>query len=131
MDIRLVVDQDPEDIYQKFVQHVEKHAPDVEVELIGAVHPSRTSAGNELVKMVTSAVSEAYQQEPIIQPSLGGSLPDYVWTKILNLPSVLVPYANFDEANHSPNENLKISNFLDGIKCTCHVIHKLGEHAKR
>ncbi|WP_289140115.1 M20/M25/M40 family metallo-hydrolase [uncultured Brevibacillus sp.] len=130
MDIRLVLDQDPEDIYQKFVRHVNKHAPDIDVAFMGAVYPSRTSPNHELVKIVTSAVREAYQQDPIIQPSLGGSLPDYVWTKLLGLPSVVVPYANFDEANHSPNENLNIDNFFNGIRCTCHVIHMLGKHVK-
>ncbi|WP_309248935.1 M20/M25/M40 family metallo-hydrolase [Paenibacillus sp. MZ04-78.2] len=130
MDIRLVADQDPEDIYQKLVRHVKKHAPDIDVQFMGAVDPSRTSSNHELVKVVTSAVREAYQLEPIIQPSLGGSLPDYVWTKLLGLPSIVVPYANFDEANHSPNENLNIDHFFNGIKCTCHVIHKLGEHSR-
>lgn len=130
MDIRLVIDQSPEDIYQKIEKHVKKYAPDIEIEFLGAVYPSRTSSDNELVKIIISAVHEAYQKEPIIQPSLGGSLPDYVWTKILELPSVVVPYANFDEANHSPDENINIDYFFNGIKCTCHVIHKLGEQTK-
>jgi hypothetical protein len=46
------------------------------------------------------------------------------------LPSILVPYANFDQGNHSPNENIEIDYFLNGIKCTCHVIQKLGEYEK-
>ncbi|MDQ0338127.1 acetylornithine deacetylase/succinyl-diaminopimelate desuccinylase-like protein [Caldalkalibacillus uzonensis] len=129
MDIRLVVDQDPDDIYEKFYAHVKKHAPDVEVKQLGQMKPSRTPADQEIVKVVTEAVYESYNQVPVLLPSLGGSLPDYVWTKILGLPSIVVPYANFDEANHSPNENIGVNNFLDGIKCTCHVIHKLGEYA--
>jgi acetylornithine deacetylase/succinyl-diaminopimelate desuccinylase-like protein len=68
---------------------------------------------------------KAYKKEPLIQPSLGGSLPDYVWTKTLKTPSIIVPYANFDQRNHSPNENIRIDYFLNGIKCTCHVIHAL------
>lgn len=127
MDIRLVVDQDPEDIYQKFCEHVKRVAPDIEVSHLGSMKPSRTSADLPVVKVVTEAVREAYAVEPILQPSLGGSLPDYVWTKILGLPSVVVPYANFDEANHSPNENMEIEKFFSGIKCTCHVINKLAE----
>jgi acetylornithine deacetylase/succinyl-diaminopimelate desuccinylase-like protein len=42
-----------------------------------------------------------------------------------------VPYANFDQRNHSPNENICIDYFLNGIKCTCHVIDALGEHTKK
>ncbi|KAB2336671.1 M20/M25/M40 family metallo-hydrolase [Cytobacillus depressus] len=131
IDARLVVDQDPMDIYNKICQHVQQHDPDIEVTYLSSMEPSRTSADLEIVKVVTNAIHHAYQQEPLIQPSLGGSLPDYVWTKILEVPSIIMPYANFDQKNHSPNENIEIDYFLNGIKCTCHVIHELGKHAKK
>src|SRR5215471_3060271 len=47
---------------------------------------------------------------------LGGSLPDYVFTKILGIPAFTVPYANADESNHAPNENLEVERFFRGIK---------------
>ncbi|MFD1173966.1 M20/M25/M40 family metallo-hydrolase [Oceanobacillus picturae] len=127
MDMRLVIDQDPDDILEKFIKHVNKHAPGVEVVSHGSMKPSRTSPDLEVVKVVKEAVKEAYHEEPVLQPSLGGSLPDYVWTQILGVPSVIVPYANSDEANHSPNENLNVDNFFKGIICTCSVIRSLGE----
>lgn len=127
MDIRLVVDQDPLDIFGKFSQHVQKVDPDIEVKYLGSMKPSRTPADLKVVQVVTEAVHHAYQKEPLIQPSLGGSLPDYVWTQILGAPSVIVPYANFDQRNHSPNENIDIDYFFNGILCTCHVIHALGD----
>jgi acetylornithine deacetylase/succinyl-diaminopimelate desuccinylase-like protein len=130
MDMRLVVDQDPDDIFEKFLTHVKKHAPDVDVKRLGDMKPSRTSADHEIVGVVVEAVKTSYEKDLILQPCMGGSLPDYVWTKILKVPSVVVPYANFDEANHSPNENLKVDNFFDGIKCTCHVIHNIGKYNK-
>lgn len=130
MDIRLVADQDPIDIYEKVCRHVERHAPDIDVKYLGSMKPSRTSADLEVVNIVAGAVQRAFQREPLIQPSLGGSLPDYVWTKILDAPSMIVPYANFDQRNHSPNENIEIDYFLNGITCTCHVIHALGAYAK-
>lgn len=129
MDIRLVADQDPEEIYERFCQHVRKHAPDVEVMMRGAMKPSRTPADNAIVKVVVEAVREAYAQEPIIVPGVGGSLPDYVWTDTLGVPSVIVPYANHDEANHAPNENMVIDLFFNGILCTCQVMQRLGENA--
>ncbi|MDV6378584.1 M20/M25/M40 family metallo-hydrolase [Sporosarcina sp. GW1-11] len=130
MDVRLVVDQDPMDIYEKINRHVQKHDPNIEVEFISAMEPSRTPADLDIVKVVINAVQDSYKQEPLVQPSLGSSLPDYVWTKVLGVPSIIMPYANFDQGNHSPNENLEIDYFFNGINCTCHVIHALGEHAK-
>jgi acetylornithine deacetylase/succinyl-diaminopimelate desuccinylase-like protein len=35
---------------------------------------------------------------------------------MLGIPSFVVPYANADEANHAPNENLEIERFFMGIK---------------
>lgn len=130
IDVRLVVDQDPVDIFNKICKHVQKHASDIEVTYISSMEPSRTSADLDIVKVVANAVRGAFQQEPLIQPSLGSSLPDYVWTKILEVPSIIMPYANFDQQNHSPNENIQIDYFLNGIKCTCHVIEELGKQTK-
>ena len=124
--MRLVVDQDPEDIFEKFSAHVKKHAPDVEIKNLGMMKPSRTPADLEIVDVVTNAVRKAFRQEPVLQPSMGGSLPDYVWTDVLGTPSILIPYANFDEANHSPNENMGIDDFINGIKCTCYVIEEIA-----
>jgi hypothetical protein len=52
--------------------------------------------------------------DPLLVPALGGSLPDYVFTKILGIPAFTVPYA--DESNHAPNENLEVERFFRGIK---------------
>ena len=127
IDMRLVVDQNPADIFDKVKRHVHAFDPDIEVAYRGAMHPSRTPSDLEIVQVVTDAVGEAYGKTPLVQPSMPGSLPDYVWTKILETPSIIMPYANFDQHNHSPNENLKVEHFFNGIKCTCHLIKVLGE----
>lgn len=130
MDIRLVADQDPEDVFKKIEEHVKEVDPSVTVTYKGAMRPSRTPAELEIVQTVTDAIDHAYGKEPLVQPSMPGSLPDYVWTEILNTPSIIMPYANFDQHNHSPNENLKVENFLNGIKCTCNLVRELGERCK-
>lgn len=127
LDMRLVMDQDPEKIYQLMEAHIRKHAPDVEMKRVGMMAPSRTSAEHPFIEPLRQAVEEGFGRKAYIQPSMGGSLPDAVWTKILGAPSVVVPYANADEANHSPNENLVIENFYDGILSTCFVIDALSE----
>jgi acetylornithine deacetylase/succinyl-diaminopimelate desuccinylase-like protein len=72
-------------------------------------------------------VRRAYGVEPVIQPSLGASLPDAVWTRTLGVPSVLVPYVDADESNHAPNENLGLEKFYAGIKCSLSVLETLGK----
>ena len=63
---------------------------------------------------------------PILEPSAGGSLPNYVFTKLLNMPAFGVPYANPDESNHAPNENMELDRFIDGIKTGAAMITFIG-----
>ena len=62
--------------------------------------------------MSTSALPAERSRPTLLVPALGGSLPDYVFTKTLGLPAFGVPYANADESNHAPNENLEIAKSL-------------------
>ncbi len=126
MDMRLVPDQDPEDIFRKLVKHVKKHGFDVEVKEMSATPPSRTSLDCPFAEPIARAVEDATGVEPVIYPSLGATLPDYVFTRVLGVPSIIVPYANIDESNHAPNENIKVENFVRGIKCAAAVLESLS-----
>jgi len=126
LDLRLAADQDPDDIYHKIENHIKKNQLQVEMVCHGKVKPSRTSPDNHLVQKVIGSVEKIHQKKPLIIPAIGATYPDYVFTQILGLPSILVPYANADEDNHSPNENLDISCFTNGIKTSSQVILDLG-----
>lgn len=135
LDMRLVVDQDPEDVYAKFVSHLRTVAEPIEreagvrfsVQHLGDMAPSRTPGSRPEAQAVIRAVAKAYGHEPVVMPSLGGSLPDYVWTGLLGVPSIVVPYANPDEDNHAPNENMALDCFYNGIRCTAAVLAELGK----
>jgi acetylornithine deacetylase/succinyl-diaminopimelate desuccinylase-like protein len=115
-DIRLVEAMQVDDIFQKLTAHVAKHAPDVEVIRRGAMEPSKTSLESPYTQIISDAINAAQGETPLLIPSAGGSLPNYAFTKILGIPAFVVPYANPDEANHAPNENLELSRFIKGIK---------------
>ncbi len=126
VDMRLVPDQDPDDVFDKFVRHVARRAPDVKVERLGSMRPSRTPIENPYTEAVVQAVTHACGEAPLVVPSLGGSLPNYVFTEILGRPCLTVPYANPDESNHAPNENLEIGRYIQGIKTCAAVLHSLA-----
>jgi acetylornithine deacetylase/succinyl-diaminopimelate desuccinylase-like protein len=130
IDFRLVGSQDPDDIFAKVRRHVERCAPGVTVQRLGAFAPSRTAPDVPEVGWVVEAVHRANGVDPFVQPALGASLPDAVWTRTLGVPSVLVPYANADESNHAPNENLDLDKFYAGIKCSLSVLETLGRKAR-
>jgi acetylornithine deacetylase/succinyl-diaminopimelate desuccinylase-like protein len=116
MDMRLVPVQSADDIFAKFAAHVARHAPEVEVLRLGSMEPSYTPLEHPFAAVVREAVSIGFGVSPIDVPLLGGSLPDAVFTRSLGLPSFLVPYANADERNHAPNENIEVSRFFAGVR---------------
>jgi acetylornithine deacetylase/succinyl-diaminopimelate desuccinylase-like protein len=126
IDMRLVPNQDPADIYAKFVAHVAHFAPDVEVHFLGSMDPSATPLDHPFSAPVRRAVERGFGKAPLAVPLLGGSLPDAVWTKTLGLPSFLVPYANHDEDNHAPNENIQVERFYAGIRTAASLFAELA-----
>lgn len=115
-DMRLVRSQDPGTVFDLIVRHVAKHAPEVEVIRLNSMEPSRTPITSRHTKSILAAIERAQDSVPLIYPVIGGSLPDYVFTRILGLPAFLIPYANADQANHAPNENLRIDCFIKGVR---------------
>lgn len=126
-DMRLVADQDPEDIYQKVKTHIEQHMDGVDIKVNGKLLPARTSPENTIVQKVIESVKNSREQDPIVLPAIGATFPNYIFTHILGQPSILVPYANADEDNHAPNENMDVHLFLKGIETMYHVVRDLGK----
>lgn len=121
-DTRLVVNQDPEKIFAAFKEYIAKKDPNIEVSFLGSMKPSKTPSDSPAIPIVMEALKKAYDEEPLLLPTFGGSLPDYVFTKIMGIPSLIVPYANADENNHAPNENLALDLYYKGIKASAHII---------
>jgi acetylornithine deacetylase/succinyl-diaminopimelate desuccinylase-like protein len=125
-DIRLVEAQSVDEIFAKVEAHVRRHAPDVELIRQGAMEPSKTPLDSPFAGPLRAAINAAQGAEPLLMPAMGGSLPDYVWTKTLGVPAFVVPYANADESNHAPNENMEIERFFSGIKTGAAMLAYLG-----
>ncbi|WP_117595590.1 M20/M25/M40 family metallo-hydrolase [Haloprofundus halophilus] len=131
MDMRLVADQDPDEVYEKFCSHVENHASgtvDVEVSKFGTMSPQRTPLDHPARKPILDAVAEGWNTEPILKPTLGGSLPTAAFARHLETPVVVVPYANSDENNHSPDENLALDCFESGVRTTAALLDRLVDY---
>jgi acetylornithine deacetylase/succinyl-diaminopimelate desuccinylase-like protein len=128
IDMRLVVNQDPDDIFQKFTAHAREHGyGDLRIEKLGAFYPSRTPITHHLGKAAAAAVRIGFGKEPLLLPCMGGSDPDYYFTRVLGVPRVNVPYAPHDENNHAPNENIKVEGFLCGVKATAAFLYEAAK----
>ncbi len=129
-DIRLVEAQTVEEIAAKVEAHVRRHAPEVELIRQGGMDPSKTPLDSPFTEPLRRGIVAAQGAEPLLVPAMGGSLPDYVFTKLLGVPAFVVPYANADEANHAPNENLEVERFVMGIKTGAAMLAELGAMAR-
>ncbi|QCI67059.1 M20/M25/M40 family metallo-hydrolase [Phreatobacter stygius] len=125
-DIRLVEAMTPADVLAKVAAHVKRHAPEVEFLPGNGMLPSKTPLESPYGETIRRAIQIAQGITPLEYPAVGGSLPDYVFTKTLGIPAFVVPYANADEANHAPNENLKLDCFVNGIRTGAALLDQLG-----
>ncbi|SFE59831.1 Acetylornithine deacetylase/Succinyl-diaminopimelate desuccinylase [Sulfitobacter brevis] len=129
-DVRLVEPLTPDYVFKCIEAHVARHAPTVQMVRHNGMLPSKTPMDNAFASIISKAVRRARGLDPLLYPTVGGSLPDYVWTKILKKPAFVVPYANADEANHAPNENLEVVRFIDGVRTGAALLFELGQTAE-
>jgi acetylornithine deacetylase/succinyl-diaminopimelate desuccinylase-like protein len=88
--------------------------------------PSKTPLDSPYTEPIRRAITAATGEEPLLVPAMGGSLPEYVWTRFLGKHAFVVPYANHDERNHAPNENIEVERFLTGIKIGAAIMSQIG-----
>ena len=66
-------------------------------------------------RMARAGLIHVYGQEPILIRTMGGSIPISLIVDALGIPAAAVPTVNIDNNQHSPNENLRLGNFFEGI----------------
>jgi acetylornithine deacetylase/succinyl-diaminopimelate desuccinylase-like protein len=86
----------------------------------------RTRADTPLARAVVQAVTEGTGAPVIEVPTLGGSLPTYLFTEVLKAPLVVVPIANHDNNQHAANENLRLQNLWDAIAVFAGIQARVG-----
>ena len=77
--------------------------------------PARTSLDSAIGKRVSNIIAGALGYPPILMPSLGGSIPMYLFEHGGRTPVIGIPIANHDNNQHAANENLRLKNLWDGI----------------
>lgn len=131
--IRLVKGCDPEkqkDLVEAHIKkqgyHIVREEPDLatrmkypKIALVtrGSGYPAaRTSIDTPVVQSVIDRTKDVIGDDLILLPTLGGSLPLYLFTDVLQKPAIIVPIANHDNNQHAADENLRIENLWYGIK---------------
>ncbi|MEP7384313.1 MAG: M20/M25/M40 family metallo-hydrolase [Gemmatimonadota bacterium] len=70
----------------------------------------------EVSTATTAAADRAFEKgNLILSPTMGGSLPLYLFSDVLAKPFIIVPVANHDDNQHAADENLRIANLWYAI----------------
>ena len=77
--------------------------------------PARTPMDDPFARRATATVAAAIGQPPVRMPSLGGSIPMYLFARG-GTPVIGLPIANHDDNQHAANENLRLANLWNGIE---------------
>ena len=76
----------------------------------------RTDIESEIGKWLIKSLKKTFGIEPVKKRTSGGSVPISPFVNTLGIPAVTVPTVNQDNNQHSPNENIKIENYVTGIE---------------
>jgi len=144
IDVRMVKNQTWDKVYRRLLEHIRAQGftviesadaplPDalrgraVRVVDANGYDPGKTSLDLPVSRQIVAAVERAHDGERVVlMPTLGGSVPIWAFTDILKLPTLLVPYANANNRQHSPNEHLRLDHLFQGVRTTAQLLTDLG-----
>ncbi|EOR23108.1 peptidase M20 [Niallia nealsonii AAU1] len=123
LDFRLVSEQDPEEIYDLLVKHLDKHGfGDIEVIKLKGQRAGTTELTDPLVEKVVSTAQQFYDQKPQVLRSQAGTGPMYNLCQKFGIPSLGFGVGNATSQNHAPNENINLTDYIEGIKFMASVL---------
>ncbi|MDR0655901.1 MAG: M20/M25/M40 family metallo-hydrolase [Treponema sp.] len=127
MDIRLIPQQDPEEIAELVRKHLRKHGfEDIEVVQLSGMHPFRTNPDNPLAQTAFACAEEVYGIKPAIYRNAPGTTAMYRFCHKQNLPVLMFGVSNEASQNHAPNENIYVEDYFQGIKMITAVLKKFA-----
>ena len=133
IDVRLVIESDGYRLHELIKKHIEglgyvvlDHEPSKEermkydkiVKFNSTIsYPAfRTDIDSNLGNWLSETLTRTFGVEPVLRRTSGGSVPISPFVNVLNIPAVGVPTVNKDNNQHSPNENIKLINYIKGIE---------------
>ena len=84
--------------------------------------PFRTDFNSPLASMLNEAMARVFGDRVVNMRTTGGSQPIGAFINTLKVPAVSIRIPNPDNGIHSPNENLRLGNFLEGIEACLSIL---------
>lgn len=132
IDVRLVTETEPDELYQKLLTHIEgqgfhivaedpddairaNHGRIVGVVRRGSTNAYRTALNNPFAQQVVAAISAVWDEPIVRKRTSGGTVPIAPFIEVLGFPALGVPTVNFDNNQHGPNENVRLGHFFNSV----------------
>jgi len=142
IDARLVKGEDPHKKFEQIAAFIVKqgyfvidHDPTMEERrahaLIakvvdqGGYRASRTAMDLPVSKALVKVMQDATGSDTVVAPTLGGSVPMYIFED-LGLPWIGVPIVNYDNHQHSSDENLRLGHLWRGMEVYAAILADLN-----
>jgi acetylornithine deacetylase/succinyl-diaminopimelate desuccinylase-like protein len=140
VDVRLVKESDPERLLGLVRQHIAARGYHVisgrePTDAERAQHPRiarydagvsylayRTELDSDLGQWARRAMVRRFGREPVMIRTSGGSIPISPFVTTLDVPALSIGTVNPDNNQHSPNENLRVGDYLRGIATVLAVL---------
>jgi acetylornithine deacetylase/succinyl-diaminopimelate desuccinylase-like protein len=104
---------------------------DIEIETKGPrFRASATPVDHPAARFASASLARSHGADPVVLPSLGGSLPNDIFTEVLGLPTVWVPHSYPGCSQHAPDEHLPKALFPDAAGLMAGLYWDLGEVSK-
>jgi acetylornithine deacetylase/succinyl-diaminopimelate desuccinylase-like protein len=127
--MRLVPNQNADDVYKKYSAFVKKLTPrgiETKIKVHSKGPACVVGTDNPYIKAATEALRDTFKKETVFIRS-GGSIPIVTdFQDVLKIPSVMMGFGLPDDNLHAPNEKFHIPNFHKGIETICRFFEKLG-----
>jgi len=117
--MRLVPNQDPDEVFKLFTDYVKSITPrgiQISIRQLSGADPMLIRTDNHYVQAAKDAMKEVFGKDTVFIRS-GGSIPVVAdFEKHLHIPSVMMGFGLPDDNLHAPNEKFHIPNFYRGIE---------------
>lgn len=132
IDVRLVKETPPDLMASRILAHIRKQGYTVvdsepgktlrhnSGKLVKVVIGDRTEAyrsppTHPQAEQLIRALRDVWEKEPVLIRTSGGTVPIGPFIQALGFPAFSLPIVNFDNNQHSPNENLRLGHLFEGI----------------
>jgi acetylornithine deacetylase/succinyl-diaminopimelate desuccinylase-like protein len=128
--MRLVPDQDPDEVFKAYVAHVKSLAPKAVTVTVKNMHggkPWITSPDHPMLQAAVRALGRAWTQKPALIRE-GGSIPVMAtFQKTHGLPCIMMGFGLHDDQVHAPNEKFSLTSFHGGTKSCAYLYEELAK----